>query len=376
MIIDKPLEEDLELLQQQNGSTCISIIVPVHRLSPERRTDRLEVKRTFEKARLQIAHKFTPEEAAPFLNTLDELYNGIDFNHNPEGLGFYVSGNTQLVVPFPFPVQEKVIVGDNFLLRDLIYKHCYAQPYYVLFVTEKINRLFEGKWERLTELKDDHFPMEYIDEYAYSSPERSSSYAGHAHVKMFERDKSDMQKIRITAFFRKMDKILNKYITNDTPLILVGVDSKLTLFYDVSRHTKNIIAKIGGNHNYDNPKQLSLLAWDTMKIHFENEAEFALKEFEDKIGKQRGVSGIEHVWTATQEGRGLKLLVEKDFSVPAYVAADKTHLYLNAPRMPHKGIPDAVDEIIQAVLEKKGSVYFFDNGGLDNYRHIALITRY
>ena len=39
-------------------------------------------------------------------------------------------------------------------------------------------------------------------------------------------------------------------------------------------------------------------------------------------------------------------------------------------------IPDAVDEVIETVLNKGGEVVFTENGQLDTYQRIALVLRY
>jgi hypothetical protein len=77
-----------------------------------------------------------------------------------------------------------------------------------------------------------------------------------------------------------------------------------------------------------------------------------------------------------EEGRGDTLLVEQDFHYPATV--DETGLILTpaedaaAPGV----IDDAVDEVIEDVMMKGGSVVFVDNGALAQHQRIALILRY
>ena len=124
-------------MQKEKGKICVSIIVPTHRLSPERRVDKLEVERALDNARQFLQFKYAEPNIKPLLQALDELYQDIDFTHNSDGLGLYVSPNIKFSVQFPFPVEEKVMVGDNFELRDLLYKVNYANPYFVLLLTEK-----------------------------------------------------------------------------------------------------------------------------------------------------------------------------------------------------------------------------------------------
>ena len=113
-----------------------------------------------------------------------------------------------------------------------------------------------------------------------------------------------------------------------------------------------------------------------MHSHQDNERVQLIKEFTEKIGEHLGISGIQEVWEATKEGKAFKLLVEKDFRSPGFAEKEAYHLYLRPPQKPHRVLADAVDDIIEMVLEKNGHVFFTDNGMLKDYQRIALITRY
>ncbi len=376
MTTDKLQGEDLLALLNEKGNICISVIVPAHRLSPERRVDKLEVIRAIEKAGQLLQYKYSEKETEPLIKTMDELYKTIDFTHNLDGLGLYVSPNIKLLVQFPFPVEEKVMAGSNFEIRDLLYKINYAIPYYVLVLTEQGGHLFEGRWNNLFEIKDNNFPVEYEDEFVYSKPAHSAKYAGYSHVKGFEKDKSELEAIRFRDFFRKADKLLDNYLINDTPLLLTGVEKELALFDSVTSHAKNIADKITGSYNYSNEKQLADIAWPVIYLYLKKERAILVKEFAEKIGEGLGITGIQDIWRATQEGKAFKLLVEKDYRSRGFLTEDEYHLLLHPPGGPHKILPDAVDDLIETVLEKKGHVFFMDNDMLKDYNRIALITRY
>ena len=376
MKTEKLLGEELLSMQKEKGKICVSIIVPTHRLAPERRVDKLEVERAINNAKELLQYRYTVSNINPLLQAIDELYEAIDFTHNSDGLGLYISPNIKLAVQYPFPVEEKVMVGDNFEIRDLLYKVNYANPYFVLMLTEKGVRLFEGTCDDLNEIKDNNFPKEYEEEYIYNPPSRSAPNAGHSHVKSVEKDKSMLEEIRFKDFFRHPDELLNDYLVGNTPLILLGVEKELAWFENISVHKKNIIGKITGSYNYSNPTQLADIAWPVMHSHQDNERVQLIKEFTEKIGEHLGISGIQEVWEATKEDKAFKLLVEKDFRSPGFVDKDAYRLYLRPPPTPHKVLADAVDDIIEMVLEKDGHVFFTDNGMLKDYQRIALITRY
>ena len=368
--------EDLLMLQKAKGNICISVIVPTHRTSPDRRVDKPEVEEAIDKAKQLLQIKYPEKDIKPLLQSLDDQLEAIDFVHNTEGIGLYISPGVKVIVHFPFPVEEKIMVDNNFEIRDLLYKLNYDQPYYVLMLTEKEAKLFEGSWNNLSEIKGDHWPWKYEDEYVYSKPARSSSFARQAHVKIFEKDKTELEHIRFTNFFREIDKKLNDYLMNNTPLIILAPERENSLFEKISMHRKNIIHKIHGSYGYENLKSISDIVWPGMYEHLQTERKQLINEFKEMIGEHRGISGIQSVWEATKEGKALKLLVEKDYRCPGFVTENDYNLYLRPPNATHKTLPDAVDELIETVLQKNGKVYFTDNDWLKDYGRIALITRY
>ncbi|MBL0100287.1 MAG: hypothetical protein IPP49_09750 [Saprospiraceae bacterium] len=49
---------------------------------------------------------------------------------------------------------------------------------------------------------------------------------------------------------------------------------------------------------------------------------------------------------------------------------------LRPPKEDHITMPDAVDSIIEMVMDKGGQVFFTDRDRLEKYNGIILITRY
>ncbi|MBZ4191641.1 hypothetical protein [Niabella beijingensis] len=371
-----PVNGTLSSLRKEDGNTCISVILPAHQFSTEKALIKNTLNDALAKVKELLYYEGREAEIEVLMRYADELSGTIDFTNNAEGLGLFVSSGAKLVVRFPFPVEEKVMVTDHFELRELMYKEYYATPYYLLLLTAQGGRLFQGSWNTVFEIKDNGFPMSYTDDYIYARPAHSSSSAGYAHVKDFEKDKSELETIRLRDFFRHLDKALDACLVTDAPLIVLGVKKELSLFAQVSSHLQQVIDKIAGNYNHDNKKQLAQLAWNVMLRYFENEAKDLMETFEEKLGEHLGLSDIQDIWVAAREGRGLKLLVEKDYRRPAFLAENEYHLYLHPPKKMKKALPDVVAVIIESVLEKNGSICFVENGLLKQYNRMALILRY
>lgn len=376
MTSEKLLGEDLLEIQQETGKICVSVIIPTHRLSPERRGDLTETEKAVEQAKELLKFKFGEKEIKPVVRNLEELFTTIDFTHNQDGLGLFVSADRKFLVKFPFPVEKKIMVDNRFEMRDLLYKINFSEPYYILLLSEKDAKLFEGKHEEVKEVHDRYFPAVFKDDFIYNKPARSTSQAGQSHVKSFERDKSVLTEIRLEDFFREADEHLKGYLADDIPLILAGPEKELAWFEKVSAHTGRIIQRVKGNYTHHNSKKIAGFAWPIMQEHLQQKRKSLLKEYEELIGARRAVSGIQQVWEAAGEGKAFKLLVEKDFRMPGFVKDSDPHLYLRPPVAHHRVIADAVDELIEKVLEKRGQVFFMENGALTDQHRIALITRY
>ena len=170
--------------------------------------------------------------------------------------------------------------------------------------------------------------------------------------------------------------MLNGQLAANKPLILLGTEKDQSWFEKISAHKKNIIAKRSGNYDYSNHKQLGDIAWPLMLSHLQDQKRQLVKEFQEKIGQGLGITGIQDIWSAVQEGKALKLLVEKDYKSPGFLTENVYHLYVRPPKKRHKVLPDAVDDIIENVMEKNGHVFFVDNGMLKDYNRMVLITRY
>ncbi len=109
-------------------------------------------------------------------------------------------------------------------------------------------------------------------------------------------------------------------------------------------------------------------------INKENKAVFQL--LKESVGLGLSRLGVQECWRATQEGNCRILLVEKDFHQPGFITNDPYYLFLTSPRSSHRILADAVDELMQTVIEKGGEILLLENGDLTLENRIGLITRY
>jgi len=358
-------QHDVRLLAKITGYPCVTITLPTHRTSPENRQDPVRLKNLVAKVTNCLLKELNKRDVEALLRRLENLIGTIDFRNMLDGLALFFNRDVGRSFRLPFPIQERTIVGENFCTRDLIYGLNHSTRYWVLILSEKPTRLYEGFNHNLTEIVEHGFPM------IHEGPGGEAPLPGGFGIK-----KSAYRDERHRQFFRKVDDVLKPFLANDPqPLIVAGVERYLAFFNEVSAHTKLVIGTITGSHDKTSPYKLSQLIRPLIEKHQAEKRQEALEQLERAVSERKFVSTIGEVWRLTHEGRGALLLVEEDFHYPGRLDEKSVLVRADNPTAPDV-IDDAVDEIIDTVLNQQGKVVFVENGKLDEHRHIAMILRY
>lgn len=367
---------DIDTMLAEKGKPCLSMVIPTHQYSRDRMQNPEIIEKAIQKAkRLLVNGAWNRNDIHQVEEKIQALLGSVDSMRLQEGLAIFVSPNVMKIHLLPFPVKEKIMLGQSFDIRDIVYFNQLLTPYFLLALSRKRIRLFKGSGRDLQEVVNNDFPQQYVEEYEYERPSLGSSTG--SSLKAFERDKSVVQEDREKMFFRKADAILNKYLREDTRLFVAGVTEAIANFQESSHHLKNFAGKIEGNFDLDALHPLAETTWKKIQDAIRNENQALLIKLQKYIGRQLAVDGIIDVWRTAKEGKGLTLLVEKDYQVTAYQHVDDpSAISLTPPAGKYELMTDAADDVIKVVKEKGGSVAILENGQLENFNHIALLLRY
>lgn len=358
--------QDIRLLQQMRGYPALTITLPTYRTSPDNKQDPVQLKNLVTEAANRLLGEFDKRELAPLLQRLEQLAATVDFRNTLDGLALYVNRDFARAFYLPFALKARVVVDETFFTRDLVYALNHSPRYWVLALSEKPTRLFEGLRDNLTEITDGGFPM------THTLPGGATSLPGGQGVqKSAYRDEHHRQ------FFRQVDAAFKPFIAEDAlPLVVVGVDRYQAFFKEVTSHGEAIISTITGSHDKTSAHELGKLVWPLVEANLRERRRQALADLDKAVSERKSVSTVGEVWRLAHEGRGRLLLVEEDYHYPARVNEAGTQLLpaedVTAPDV----LDDAVDDIIETVLSFQGQVIFVDNGDLAQHQRIALILRY
>jgi hypothetical protein len=327
------------------------------------RQDPIKVKNLVRRAIDRLHGEFKKREVAAVVNNLQELVRKVDWKHTLDSLGLFASQERSATIKLPFRVRPRAMIDETFATRDLVYTFNRAPPYRVLVLSHKA-RLYDAWTTVLDEHTAKPFPL------AHRGPGGASKLPGGKGI-----NRSAVRDDAIRTFFRSVDNAVDAVQkTNVLPLVVVGVERNLASYREVTRQTAAIIGMLAGNHDQTSPSALGKLVWPVFDTGATLRRTEALVQLDEAVGAHRHSSGIDQVWRAAAGARCRTLLVEKQFKYPADVSPDGGRL------LPYTGkgaaaLDDAVDEVIERVMDAGGEVFFYPAGDLGAHQKIAAVLR-
>jgi hypothetical protein len=325
---------------QEKGKTCISIIIP-----PDNKPSK-----TIEKVEGLLVGIYSADEMRKVLTALHKLAEKLVVNQ--QGIGIYITEGFARLVRFPFMVKDKIHIGESFWIRELISLDYYTVNYYVLELSEDVINLYKGRLNKLERVEDKRFP--------YSLEQYAPAFSGNVQIY----DALTLNKNRLKNYMLAADNKLCHYL-GEKLLVLAGPEKHLIQFREVTNHWTHVAGNITSSDIND--------VWFVMRDFLDNHKEVLANEWLAKRALHK-ISDIREIWRAAVAGKGLILMVEKDYSLSAYQESADGRIHIKPPDNTYRIISDVVNEIMKIVLEEDGEVIIVKNGSLDNYHRMVLLT--
>lgn len=324
------------------------------------------LKAAADKVEKELLKHYRDEIGMLVMLKLRNIIKNLNFNYRKKSIAIYVSPLFEKVVYLDIPVEEKIIIDESFEIRDLLYSKKQLHKYLVLLLSGKESRIYLGNAESLIRIASD--TPESVYAYLNDLPERVSNFS----------DISERKEIVANKFLKHIDNsldvVLNAY---PIPLFVLGTEKILGHFKKLTKHEKLIRGYVKGNYEEATlPKLKDILRpyitdWKKMK-----EREL-LQKLDAAAGEKKLVFGMKDVWREAINHKGRLLVVEKNYMYAALHGGEEQVIYkADEPRNEFSYIKDAVDDVIEKVLENGGEVEFVDTDALRDYQHIALIEYY
>lgn len=355
-----------EVMDAVHYRPAVSIILPFEPKMNLKTELNHSLKTAADKVELELRNEYPEEMSSLVVKKLRTLIRGLNFNTHKKSIAIYVSPVFEKVLYLDVMVEEKIIIDESFEIRDLVYSKKQLHKYLVLLLSGKECRIYLGNTDTFVRIVSN--TAETVFAYDNDRPERVGNFS----------DVSERKEIMMDKFLHHIDKsldlILNAY---HLPLFVLGTDRILGHFKKLTSHKTAVVEYVAGNYEEASLPQLKKILEPYIADWKKIKQKDLLNQLEEAAGKKRLAWGMKEVWREAMGHKGRLLVVEKNYMYPAQHGSSEEVIY-QSPEAYNKFsyIKDAVDDVIEKVLEIGGDVEFVDENLLKEYDRIALVQYY
>jgi hypothetical protein len=358
--------ELLEVMESVHYRPAISIILPFDPKMGAKKEITHSLKIATDKVEHDLEENYPPEITKLVMYKLRTIIKDLNYNTHKKSIAIYVSPVFEKVLYLDISVDEKIIVDESFEIRDLVFSKKQLHKYLVLLLSSKESRMFLGNNDSFIRIVSN--TSESAAAYNTDTPEKVANFT----------DSNSRKEMLMDKFLLHVDNGLNFILkAYPLPLFVLGTEKTIGHFKKISKHNGSVIDFIQGNYEeYSIPELKEILEphiTDWKKVTQKN----LLNQLEEAEGKKKLAVGMRNVWREAMNKKGRLLLVEKNYMYNAVHGSKDDNIYKPVePYNKFSNIKDAVDDVIEKVLENGGDVEFVDEELLKDYQHIAMIQFY
>jgi hypothetical protein len=367
---------------------ALSLTARTYRREPDNAGDALRLRNLVSEAhkRLHADPEVSHEARKRVGEQLDRAVAEVDLAHAGDGLVLLASADEHQVWRIPRSVQDRVVLSETYLSRNLVAAAAQERPYWVVAGDADEARLWSGAREALRPRDAAGFPVR---------PEEIPNDSQRMQRKGQARNLYSNEDVR--AYLRDVDAALARLLAEaPRPLFLAGLPQTLGVLEEVgdtSDQWSGRLAK-GAKTSYADLTGPELAA--EIAVPRAEYAERQTAEALDRLGEAQGAkrlaAGVDEVYRAVLEGRLDELVVEEHYEVLVRLkrgsgstpgSAGEVLEVLQADEVTADQVhedpelhDDFVDEIIEAALDTDARVSFVPDDRIADYGRIAARLRY
>ena len=334
----------LSELQQLRADPSITLLLDTTPGEAMHADDRVRLHAMVGEAEERLA-RFPSDVRRTLVSALRRLVDDAGTGRSTRAVCICASPDHEAVIRLGKEVRSRVVIDETFATRDLVADANRTATFRVVTVSERVMRLMVGDRNRLVEVHDSQWPLVRTDE-------------DHA-----------------SGWRRKVNAALDRERRSfAVPTVFAGVEHSITDLVDEA--AMQSIGVVPGNHDRTRPADLHPAASDLVDEWLRRDRTHALARLESARGARLFAGGIDEVWSLAEDGRVELLVVEDDYEYPARVGGPHlTPVSDDDVDMPGV-VPDAVDELIEAVLRTGGDAMLVPPGELSDRDRLAAVLRY
>lgn len=376
--------ENLKELLEDRDPPAISIYVPTHRTSSEWETDRLRFKAALGRARDLLETDYEPSTWKPLVEELEPLLSDQEFwIRQADGLAVFRADGLTRMYRLPSPVEELVVVGPSFHTRPLIQLLQAPDRFWVLCLSQKEVRLWEGTSGGLRPVDLGAVPSSLMEAVAkYMDYERETFYsslaAGRSPIYHGHGPGTDAKEWELETFCRKVDAGLGELLDPEAgPLVLAAVEELQAVYRSVSEVRNLADEGIRGNVSSWSPDRLHEAAWPIARRTAEALIDEALRLWESAHGPGKTEMDLASSARLAVAGRVRLVMTQRDRRIWGHVDRSTGAIEILGENGGDPGTDavDLLDELAEIVLLHGGNALAVSGERMPTQTGIATVLR-
>ena len=355
-----------EVMEAAHYRPAVSIIMPFEPKMSLKTELTHSLKTTADKVEQELLENYPDEMGILVMQKLRAIIKSLNINTHKKSIAIYVSPIFEKVLYLDIAVEEKIIVDESFEIRDLVYSKKQLHKYLVLLLSGKESQMYLSNSTTFVRIVSN--TPESVFAYVNDIPERLANWS----------DMSERKEIVMDKFLHHIDNsldiILNAY---HLPLFILGTERIIGHFKKFTKHAAAVIEYVQGNYEEATVQELKEILEPHIADWKKVKEKDLLNQLEEAAGKKKLAVGMRDVWREAMAHKGRLLVVEKNYMYTAQHGSSEEIIYKAIePYNKFSYIKDAVDDVMEKVLENGGDVEFVDKDVLKDYNHIALLQYY
>lgn len=375
--------DQLKELFEVDTAPAVSIYMETHRKGADVAAQPLRLRAAISEARGILAVDGV-DGVDDVLAPLEALIGDQEFwRHQADGLALFASRDFGRLYRLPVRVRDMVVVGPTFHTKPLIEFLQAPDRFWVLSVTQKEVRMWEGATTELapvnlhavpTSLQEALGTEVVSDRLNLRSPRgRGSAPIFHGHGAGKDDTKQELAK-----FFRAVDTGVRDLLADEiSPIILAAVDYYHPIYRSVSKLENLADEGIVGSVSAWDEGRIHAAAWPIAQKLVERKLDVALDLWESSYGRGKTESDLAVIARLAVAGRIRLLLAEKGRTVWGRLnrIAGDIEVIREGGSDPHGDAVDLLDELAELTIQFGGRALVLSGQKMPTDTGLAAVLR-
>ena len=378
--------EELEFLAQSRHRWCVSVFLPTHRAGKETLQDSVRFKNLLKEAESELLAGGVPKmKARELLAAARQLEGRASFwRQQSDGLALFLAPGFFQYFRLPLHFQELALLAEHFEIKPLLPLFTVGGRFYLLSLSQKQVRVFEGTQYGLRELDLQGIPRGIQETLKYDVREAQQQVHSGTGAPGAQGRRGavfhgqavgvDDAKERILQYFLQIDKGLRLLNGQHAPLILAGVKELFPIYRRANSYDHLLEDGVEGNPDLLSLDQLHRAALDTLERNSQRLRNQAAARYDHLAGSGRASNDLEEILRSVYQGRVAFALLSAGNERWGSFHPENGSLTTHESRQP--GDEDLLNTVAIETVLHRGSLYAFPPQEMPGRSPVAAVFRY